>query len=355
MSDTEREAEHGLAEEKGVMTNSMDDLENNSELLAKVSEGLGILDEVTIKEPEPEAKEPEAKEPEAKEPEAKEPEAKEPEDGLPEEIPYNYVRAAVRLGWKEEDIEKLAASDPDMAFATMRNIFESVNKLSDRYSEFGRKTKEQTAQTEQTSQTTQTEQDTTTKKPFVDIEKIREQYGNDPMIDAVIKPMSDALEELRTEVSASKQVMPNPAQQQQRSYYPEELTRELDAFFGSEPLLKHYGDFYGSSNVQDDLTLGQTKQRHSVIEKADQIIAGAMAQGIDMSVGEALENAHLLISEPVRRAAIREEIKATAKQRGKGISLRPSKTTTNATEQNKPRTEAELEQKVAERLGALDI
>lgn len=333
----------GLANEKGSMTDNMEGLEDNEKLIASVAKGLEEFFDEEVDDAPGQKQVIEPGQKQVIEPEQKQ--VIEPEQKQVTEIPYNHVRAAVRQGWKEEDIQKLADADPAMALKTMQNIFESSKNLSDRFAQLGRAQGSQPAPEQATHAPVQGQPQP---KGFVDIDKLTEQFGEDPLINTVIKPMNDALIELRNQ-SQQSHTMPTPATAPaQRT--PAELVPEIATFFGDEHLHKCYGDFYGVSNVDDDLTLAQLKNRREVLVKADQIIAGAEAQGIDMSVTEALESAHMLVSDPVKQAAIRREIKASAVKRSSGISLRPSSTATGATEQTKPQTQEELERNVAAKL-----
>ena len=332
-----------LAAEKGEMTDSMSDLENNANLLSKVGDSLkDMFKDEPDYVPEPEQKRELEPKPEPEQKQEPEPEPKPDEEELTE-IPYNYVRAAIKNGWTEEAIQKLADTNPEMAMQTMQNIYESTKKLSDQFSQLGRAPQQQATQ-----QPAQQPAQEPVQQGFVDIDKLTQQYGEDPLILNVIKPMNDALVELRNQRVQSTP-MPTPVEQTSA-----ELVKEIDMFFGDEHLIKCYGDFYGASNDAKSLTLGQCENRQNVLIRADQIIAGATAQGIEMTIQDALESAHLLTSEPVKTAAIRREIKESAVKHSKGISLRPSSAQPPKGDDSRPRTQKELEQNVAARLANMN-
>jgi len=103
-------------------------------------------------------------------------------------------------------------------------------------------------------------------------------------------------------------------------------TREIHGFFQSNTM-KSYDKFYGVLDCHqepDDLTASQRKHRWSVMEKADLMITGARMQGRELTAAEALEAAHLLVTEPIREQVIVEKLKATATKRKKGHLFRNS-------------------------------
>jgi len=342
------DATSGLAADKGKMTSAMDGVEDDAKLLASVGDSLaeafGEAPEKTAvpappkrivkTEPDPEPVVDQTQD---------EPVVDQTTDDPPTEIPVNYVRAALRSGWTEEAIQDLADKAPDMALQTMQNIYESQKTISDKFSQLGRTVPQPQVQaTEQPAQ--QPAQQPAPQKGFVDFAALKNEYGNDPLIETVIKPLDAALVELRAQIN---QAPATPTPDPESTKLPAELAREVGIFFGDETLTKHYGGFYGTSNDPMALTLGQVENRNNVLIKADQIIAGAAMQGINMTVDEALDSAHMLVSEPVKASAIRREIKESAVKRSSGISLRPSSAKQPGSEGTKPRTQKELEDKVA--------
>jgi hypothetical protein len=94
--------------------------------------------------------------------------------------------------------------------------------------------------------------------------------------------------------------------------------------------MKSYGEFYGDNKISlgeknwDGLSDAQKQARWNVLGIAQDILVGAAAQGRNMDVPEALEKAHLIVSEPVRTKVVRNDLMAQVVKRSKGITLKPS-------------------------------
>ena len=88
--------------------------------------------------------------------------------------------------------------------------------------------------------------------------------------------------------------------------------------------------------------------RWAVVEMMDQMIVGASALGREMKTDEAMNLAHLSVTEPIREKVIRESITAKVKTRSSNLSLKPSGTAQSG--QTKPQTGQELEDATATRL-----
>ena len=95
--------------------------------------------------------------------------------------------------------------------------------------------------------------------------------------------------------------------------------------------------------------------RNAAFELADQIRAGRALQGLDTTVEEALIQAHLLVSEPVREKMVRTNIVSKLQKRSKSLSLKPGSAgrDVNATERNKPQTPQDIEDAAALRLSKM--
>lgn len=62
----------------------------------------------------------------------------------------------------------------------------------------------------------------------------------------------------------------------------------------------------------------------SLVEQADQIRAGALLQGKEMNYSEALQRAHLVVSDGMKEKVVRTKIIGELKQRNNGITVRSS-------------------------------
>jgi len=196
-------------------------------------------------------------------------------------LPEAYLRCAVHQGWEKEDALDFFKREPEHALKTFGNIYNSTNKLSEHWAEFGR-----------------TAVDARNKKLEATVHKMASAPG---------KNVNAEYERVRATADDAK-------------------TREIHGFFQSNTM-KSYDKFYGVLDCHqepDDLTASQRKHRWSVMEKADLMITGARMQGRELTAAEALEAAHLLVTEPIREQVIVEKLKATATKRKKGHLFRPS-------------------------------
>jgi hypothetical protein len=275
------------------------------------------------------------------------------EDGKdPVTIPEAYVRAAIHQGWKQEDIDGLVKHSPDLALTTLTSCYNSVNNATKEWSELGRaKIEQERAAAEADSKS---KDDSVNVDPLVN--KLKETYGDDPLIDTVAELLK------RNKVEQSKH------QQDPRDLYSTATARanaaanasvdaRVNAFFGSDAM-KPYEEFYGKVGLSqsiNDLTNGQQEHRLSVMEQAECILGGMRMRGMNPSIEEVLEKAHLVVTEPIREQVIRNSIKKTAKQRESSMMFRPakSKKTSSAIDtkhQGKPKTRQELIERTEQRL-----
>ncbi|KKK50827.1 hypothetical protein LCGC14_3121120, partial [marine sediment metagenome] len=178
-----------------------------------------------------------------------------------------------------------------------------------------------------------------------------EQYGDDTAIVKAFEVMQSKLDAVT--VSHTK---PDPVSG--REDWPRDNDQQVDdpavkvmvdKFF-IDPTLKPYVDFYGAGKDAAKLTQEQTGNRWSMLEMADNIILGSQAQGRNITAEEAMEMAHLLVSEPVREKALRVELSTKVKKRAKGVTLRPAKSKAAKADTDGKVTEKQLEERVQQKL-----
>lgn len=258
-------------------------------------------------------------------------------------LPDAYRRSAIHQGWTQDEIDEFFKSDPEKALKTLSKIHESNNRITTEFSNLGRMALE--AQKNPPKPTTENDSDIT--KIIGNLEK---EHGGDPLYEDVVKPLAQELQRIRTQVNTTPQSQTSPPVTNER----DGLVQQINTFFGQETL-KGYYDFYGvPGEVRND---SQVQNYNKVLNIADQLIAGSIlkTEGKNpMSVPDALDNAHLLVSEPYRAEAERVTMKASMKKREKGVVLKPSTTSSavdDATkDKSKPDTRAELLSKTRQRL-----
>jgi len=259
------------------------------------------------------------------------------ESGSEEEVTLSdaYYRAAVHQGWKPEDIKEFFEAKPDLAIKTFAKIHETTNKITSEFARLGRVKpgKEPEAKTA-------TEAIKAKASGGFDLADLKEQYGDDS---AVVKAFAAMQGKLDAVV-----VQPEVDEQQVEELDPVVRGR-IEKFF-LDPTLKPYADFYGEGKDAAKLTIGQTDNRYKVLETADSIVLGCQQQGREITLEQALESAHLLVSEAVREKALRVELHTKVKKRAKGVSLKPSKSKKILPAKNAKMGEKSMEATVAANL-----
>ena len=260
-----------------------------------------------------------------------------------------YYRAAKHQGWENKDIEDLYKTDPDLANRTFSRLLENTNRLSQEFASIGRSKQQQQRveiKTEQKKETDEPESD------GIDIAKLRKEYNDDPIVD-LIEQQQKQYNILRKDLDSIRTASPATNEDELRVKLQEEenVNKEIQRYFNADDL-KQYSDFYGvvpkGSSGWDGLTTEQRTKRIDVLELADQILTGAEMQGRKMDVSEALESAHLVVSEPQREKIIREDIKSKVVKRGNGLTLKPNSGTSQA--KTGKTSEADLEATTEQRL-----
>jgi hypothetical protein len=263
-------------------------------------------------------------------------------------LPEAYVRAAMAYGWKKEDVIQSFKDDPDRMLGVLSNIYQTRNKVSSEFAALGRK---------HTAETT-AKNDAAAKPVFtpVDTKRLREQYGDDagPIID-MLEAQNKSLQEMAALLPTSKA---KPEQPFNSAVEESGIEQQIHTFFESDAM-KPYEKVYGKLGIgqtHDDLAPGQQQFRWKVLERADQIAGGAHLQGVQITLPEALEMAHLLVTQAYRDQIIMEEIKGKVVKRSKGLTLKPSDSKKKPTEDDpKPgsRTKEQLVEDTQSKLNRL--
>ena len=265
-----------------------------------------------------------------------------------------YYRAAKHGGWSDEEIKTQYEANPELTVRTLGNIYEALNRSSQEFAAFGRATKEKPAP--------EPKEKAEQKPEFkgIDIEKLRKDNPDDPIVDLVeaqqnqTKALHDEVQELKATRSAPEMGQPSGATPQQIRAVEQEtaaIQQQIETFFTGDTL-KGYEDFYGELPKDtiswDGLTPGQKMNRWTVIEMMDQMVNGAKSLGREMKIDEAMNRAHLYVTEPIREKVIREDIKSKITERSKSLTLKPSGTAPSG--ETKPQTKLELESATTQRL-----
>ena len=235
-----------------------------------------------------------------------------------------YRRAAIHQGWKPEEVDELFEQNPELADRTFRNLYESTNSLSKQFAELGRASKESSKPV----------LDESGKKRFayerMDIEALEKDDPDNPLI-----PLVRSLDGSLAGLADASNVMYDKMQTSSvdieaaraKATGDRAVAQVLDDFFRADDM-KAFVGLYGTlapgeTDWTANLTGSQLTKRMELIETAEQIKAGAYAQGKDMDVKVALDSAHLLGSQDYQEQAIRGRIKSEVKKRAKSLSINP--------------------------------
>jgi len=255
-------------------------------------------------------------------------------------LPDAYRRAAIHQEWTAEEVDAFFERDPVLALKTFEKIHSSTNAISRQLADLGQpivmppKAEPEKASSEPT-------------QSDIDLNELEKEYADDPILDIIKKLVTQN----RTTQSELADLKARPAPSTQTGHTAEQTTliNLIDTFFEDKALMP--ADYYGSDKHDwDDLTPNQRKRRDQVTITADQMIAGATAQGRELDNSTALAQAHLLESASSIKTSVIKEIKTTLEQRARGIDFKPGAGPAKDTDANDDKSEASMLQRTRERM-----
>jgi len=229
-------------------------------------------------------------------------------------FPAAYRRSLKAYDWTDEEINE-AAKQPGF-LTTAAKIHQNRNKEVSGWAEAGRK-----AQAQQSTPAKQESAPANTGLKPIDAAKLKAQYGDEALIDALVGPVNQAIEQMN-------QMLPIVQQTQQRAQmaHGETLVRQIDGFFSGKGM-ESYKETYGTDTAT--LTEDQLAGRNKVLEFADALTAGAQMQGRTLHLNDAMQLAFDAVSGGTKTQAARKELTQTLKTRAKGVTLKPGSRGTN--------------------------
>lgn len=271
-------------------------------------------------------------------------------------LPDAYRRAAIHQQWSEEQVKDFWDADPIRALQTFKQIHESNNTLSKTFSEFGqikRRLEEQAVV--QAAPIAPVAPVVTQPAVSIDIAGLKKQYGDDPLVN-IVEQLATKVNELSTPAVTAQPVPPVQAAPIFQPVVPtQNALQEVNSFFASDEL-KVYRDFYGTGDNYDALTPGEFANRYQVGQTAGTIIAGAELKGERMPVGEALQRAHMIHSQPYLEKAIIADIQNQLKTRSANLTVKPGAAPGSAIQPaGKPANRTEVEQRAADRMAKIGL
>jgi len=279
------------------------------------------------------------------------------------ELPDAYYRSGARFGYSPENIADMVDKiGIDYVTTLLQNMHTRDNSMTNTFAEMGRKAKAM----EQANGNGQAAPDLTNEGdnvvPKIDMEALKVKYGDDdPLVMLFAQQaeqltgMKESFQQLNQSLSATQ----NQVSRQEQEI--EDQTRKsVNGFFDGKTM-DLFKKFYGGLDKVDDtwekLSVGQKSNRDLVCQYADQILIGAKMHGDDMALGEAMERAHMIVSEPIAESIARTKIMKQVQKRSKSRVVRPSdgksKSNKNVTAGGKPANKQELVDRTNERLSSL--
>jgi hypothetical protein len=221
---------------------------------------------------------------------------------------------AKRAGWSDEEIEQALALNAPAAIRQFEKLEADYAATAGRFAAMGAGTSlpahnagQSPAPSAPAAQPAGTDFD----RLFTEegLKEFAENNGQE-LVDKLLRP-------LQTEVLAPLRQVVQHYQAMQR----EALAKEVNVTFGQWE--NDFEDVYGKGEYA---AVDETKQanRRQVMQLADQVRAGASAQGIELPVSEALERAHYLFNRHRQGEVERKKIADQVAKRSASITARPT-------------------------------
>jgi len=255
-------------------------------------------------------------------------------------LPSGHRRAALARGYTNEEVDHYLEIKPDEATARFGEIFDDWQKENSRWSDRGRQLAAAKPPVEEGKEP---QKETPQVLSHYDPKALIEEHGNEELINALMGPLNAMVDRVNTvtqKLSKSENFLRNTEENA--------LVTITQDFLKSKEMTP-FKETYGVEIK--DLTDEQQKSRMELFGQADIIAAGAKDHGIDITVQDALERAHILVSQGSRDAAIRQSIRDSLTKRTKTIKSSHQKITT--TDSNQPVSDEELEKRVSANLRSL--
>ena len=269
----------------------------------------------------------------------------------PVNIPEAYVRAAIHQGWKQEDVDDLVKQNPELALRSLTSCYNSAISANKEFSALGRIEIDR----RRAAAETQTVEQVPPSITPAEKEKLIADYGDDPVVARLIANAEKQVAKPQTQQVQQPADLYNTATAHANASANASTDARVNTFFSASvmsPYKEYYGEL-GLSQSVNDLTNGQREHRLAVLEEGECIMTGLRMRGINATIEEVLEKAHLIVTEPIREMVIRNNLKKTAIDRKNSQTLRPAKskkTAVSTGDQRKPRNQQELVTKVGQKL-----
>ena len=270
------------------------------------------------------------------------------DDDVEVELSDAYYRAATNSGMTKEEIVEFMAVSPKLAVKTFAKMHDNMNSISQQFADFGRMRKkaETDAANDDASDNSTSKKSTYGK---IDTAKLKEEYpDSEGLVDVLEqiqdqnKTMHDQMDELRKAPAANKSAAQDKLEEDRTKL----IGTQIDNFF-ADPSLVAFSGTYGKTSKEtpsdwSQLMPSEKVNRIAVIEQVEVLMEGAKYLGKDMEVTDALERAHLIVTQPIQEKMVREDIMKKVKKRAKGITLKPSSSKSSGKVSKKPKGEKDV-------------
>ncbi len=256
-------------------------------------------------------------------------------------LPTGHRRAALAGGYTTEEIDHYLETKPEEAAARFGELFETWRDENSKWSARGRQLAAATKPDEKSD--TKPKESPDVLPRYNAEELIKENVGSEDLINALVTPLNAVIDRVNSAVgriSKSEDFL--------RETEESALATVTQDFFASTEM-KTFTGTYGTE--VKELTQKQMDSRMELFAQADEIAAGAREHGRDISAVDALERAHVILSQGTRDETIRTQIRESMKARTK--TTRSSHQSTKTPDTNETISDEELEKRTAERLQSL--
>jgi hypothetical protein len=230
-------------------------------------------------------------------------EGEEAKDAAPATIDPNLRYVAQEFGWKDEKIDALFKADPELAQQTLQSLSDAYTNLSRQMVQPTQVAPAPVAQPAAQPQAPTSKLD----QLYADLQSFAEENG-DSVVERLLKPLKEEVIEPFRQFQAELQVQKSRA-----------IAAEAGATIST--LRQKFGDVYGDEGKASP---AQQQTLSQLAQLADQIRSGAKAQGRELSVKDALNRAHLIVTADRRESDGRKQVQAQVQTRAKAIVARPT-------------------------------
>lgn len=256
-------------------------------------------------------------------------------------LPSGHRRAALARGYTSEEIDYYLETKPDEAVQRFEELFNERRKENEDWSRRGRELRA-------VGQKTSDGDTDDGNKPsealtHYDAAALIEKHGNEDLINDLIDPLNATIDQVNAvteKISHSEEFL--------RNTEINALEVATQDFLKSKEM-ESFRDTFGVEIK--DLTEEQVKNRMDLFGQADIIVAGAKDHGIDITIQDALERAHIIVSQGTRDEGIRQSIRDSLKKRTKTTKTTHQQTTTPG--DNEEVSDEELEKRTEARMKAI--